>query len=404
MSSGDVPDRVPEPSSVPPQIRIERGSLSSPDPWPHDSDYVVEQLARYLDELEQETFDAVMQSLSQITASRQRTECDNAFAPLWVGVIYPYGIHGMGHRAAWFSRSRLIPAIMSLESERSIEFHKGALFYNTAIVHLWISDHDRFEYFLAMADEEDYLTHGVEGKAQVRGTHNLKQGELSQQTITSSVRFACDLLNGTFSRTIVNYQFVFGSAITEERFDNWRRTLDGLHHAEWFRLLLDAELFMGRGMPSYYPVLDNPYILLRLVKVLGHAAQWCESCLTVFQRALPAGTISRPTLSWKLQDDPNFALLVAAAGGGPQFAGNNPHGPAVDTELNALLTAIESQATETEKIWRLLRVFYIVRNSTAHQIDASLAFHTNRDYLVKLIQAVVLAYFAIEKLKNGTAP
>lgn len=394
----------PEPSGVPPQIHVERGSLSSPDPGPHDSDYVVEQLAGHLDDLERETFEAVMQSLSQITVSRQRTESDDAFAPLWWGIIQPYARHGMGHRAALFARSHLIPAILSLETERSIEFHKGGLFYNTAIVHLWISDHDRFEYFLAMADEEDYRTHGVEGKALERGTQILKQGELSQQTIASSVRFACDLLNGTFSRTTLTYQFVFGTAITAERFDTWRRTLDGLHHAEWFRILLDAELFMGRGMPSYCPVLDNPYVLLRLVKVLGHAAQWCESRLTQFQSTLPTGTINGKSLSPKLKDDPQFAALVTTAGGREQFAGNNPQGSGVDSELNALLTAIGSQTTETEKVWRLLRVFYIVRNSTAHQIEESLAFHSNRDYLVGLIQAVLLAYFAIEKLKNGTAP
>jgi hypothetical protein len=76
---------------------------------------------------------------------------------------------------------------------------------------------------------------------------------------------------------------------------------------------------------------------------------------------------------------------------------------AVDIALYDLLNKIESQAQETEMLWRLLRILYIVRNATAHRIDGSLAFHANRDYLVKLIQAVMLAYFAIEKLENGTA-
>jgi hypothetical protein len=401
MSSTEFPGDGPSPSYVPPKNHIERGSLSPPDPGPRNSDYVFRQLAGYLDELEQKTVEAVKQALSQITAIRHRDECDAAFAPLWWDVIQPYASHGMGHRAALFARSHLIPAILSFEAEHSIEFHKGGLFYNTAIVHLAISDHDRFEYFLAMADEEDYRTHGVEGKPRTRGTHNLKMGELSQQTIASGVRFGCDLLNGTFSHTVVTYQFVFQSAITEERFDNWRRTLDGLHHAEWFRILLDAEMFLGRGMPQYFPVLDNPYVLLRLVKVLGHAAQWCESRLTKFQNTLSAGTIKGKSLSPKLKDDPQFVALVTAAGGRDQFPGKNPQGSAVDIELKTLLTVIESQTTETEKLWRLLRVFYIVRNSTAHQIDPSLAFHTDRDYLVRLIQAVMLAYFAIEKLKNS---
>ena len=386
-----------------PTIYIEKGSMGS-ETGINTSNHVTEQVAGYLKDVEQEAYESIMDSLTKITASRQRAACDEAFAPLFSWIIKPYTKHGLGHRAAQFARSQLIPDVLSLESEKSIEYHKGGLFYNTAISHLWISDHDRFEYFLAMADEEDYRTHGIEGKPRQRGTHNLKQGELSEQTIKSSVRFGCDLLNGTFSKSAVTYQFLFGSAITQERFDQWRRNLDGLHHAEFFRFLLDAELFLGRGMPSYCAVLDNPYVLLRLVKVLSHAAQWCESRLTDFQRLLPPGTISGLSLSKKLQDDPMFATLVSAAGDKHLFAGSCPNGTAVDTELTSLLTDIETQTTDTEKEWRLLRSFYIIRNSTAHQIEESLSFHVNRDYLVKLIQAVLLANFAIEKLNKGSAP
>ena len=39
---------------------------------------------------------------------------------------------------------------------------------------------DRFEYFLAMVDEEEFLTHGVEGKPQERGDTNLRTTRAQQ--------------------------------------------------------------------------------------------------------------------------------------------------------------------------------------------------------------------------------
>lgn len=192
--------------------------------------------------------------------------------------------------------------------------------------------------------------------------------------------------------------------MTEARFDAWRRSLDDLHHAELFRFLYEAELFLGRGMPSYCAVLDNPYVMLRLVKSLAHAAQWTESILTLLQKSLAAGTIKGLSLSPKLKCDPDFAQLVTAAGGSEQFAGNNPHGPAVEAELKQLLGDVAIQTTDDEREWRLLRVFYIVRNSTAHQIEDSLSFHHDRPFLLQLLQAVFIAYFVIEKRKKGAAP
>jgi hypothetical protein len=403
MSSAEDSGDVPAPSGVPSQVDTERSGVRPGNPGSLDLGESVQHFARELTIREDQTLNTIMQLLSGITQNRQRNECDSAFLPLWSSVIQPYAEVGLGHRAALFARCKLVPTVLSSETECSIKFHKGGLFYNTAIAHLFIDDHDRFEYFLAMADDEDCRTSIVEGKAHDRGAHSLKQGELSHQTIQSSLQFGCKLLNEKVNQSPLNYEFVFGSPITVERYDIWRSKLDGLHHAEWFRILRDAELFRGDGMPVYPQVRDNPYVLLRLVKVLGHAAQWCESRLTQLQSTLRSGTISGNSLSPKLKNDPVFSALVTAAGGKDHFPGKNLHGAAVDKELNALLTAIYSQQTENEKMWRLLRVLYIVRNSTAHQIDGSLAFHANRDYLVKLIQAVMLAYFAIERLKNGTA-
>jgi hypothetical protein len=384
------------------RVHIERGS-AGPEPGPHAADEVVDQCANYLADLEQETLTAILESLTHITQSRQRTESDSAFSH-FTTILFPYAREGLASRAAFFARSHLVPQVLSVEAARSIEFHKGALFYNAALAHLLIGDEARFEYFLAMADEEDFRTHGVEGKTRQRGTTNLKQGELSQQTITASIRFGTDLLNGVFSSSPATYHFVLGRSMTEDRFDNWRRNLDGLHHAELFRFLNEAELFLGRGMPSYCAVLDNPYVMLRLVKSLAHAGQWIESRLTFHQQGLATGKITGNTLSKKLQDDPSFRSLVAAAGGNSQFAGNNPHGAAVDAELRTLLTGIASQTTDDEKDWRILRLFYIVRNSTAHEIVETLSFHADRAFLTELLQVVFIACFVIEKRKLGAAP
>jgi hypothetical protein len=49
-------------------------------------------------------------------------------------------------------------------------------------------------------------------------------------------------------------------------------------------------------------------------------------------------------------------------------------------------------------------IFYIIRNSTAHQIDEALAFYTDRKLLLELLQVVLLSYFVIENRKTGRLP
>ena len=323
--------------------------------------------------LEDEVLRLTVFKLKETTTSRQRTECDTAFGYFTQCILFPYATQALASRAAIFSRCVLIPKVLEIEASRSIEFHKGALFYDTALAHLAVSDEARFEYFLAMADEEDFKTHAVEAKPRQRGTHNLRQGPLSEQTIQASVRFATDLLNGVLSSNTASFSFIFGSPVTDARVDQWRRNLDGLHHAELFRLLYEAELFYGQGMPEYCAVKDHPYIMLRLVKTLAHAGQWVESRLTALQKSLPAGTIGGSTLSPKLSDDPAFGPLVHAAGSKQNFSGNCPKTKtAVDAELLQLLVDLQIQTAVDQRDWRTLRIFYIIRNCTAHQIDESL--------------------------------
>ena len=382
------------------RVEIERGSASRPDPDPADTDFIIEQCGEWFDTIEEEVVDYTLNSLKNISDNRNRTLCDKAFGYFTHCLLFPYAERGLVSRAAEFATMTLIPKVLQLESQHTVDFHKGALFYDTSLAYLAIGDEARFEYFLAMASEEDYETHAVENKPRQRGMHSLKRGELSRETIEANVQFATDLLNGVFSTSTVIYAFVFGGAITTQRFDHWRQTLDPLHHAELFRFLYESEVFLGRGMPNYKAVLDNPYVMLRLVKSLAHAAQWIESRLSLCQDSLPAGTISRPTLSFKLQDDPDLAPLVTAAGSGQQFSGSNPRTATdVATQLRTLLADIPSQATDEEKEWRILRIFYIVRNATAHEIEEALAFHSDRALLTELLQVVFIGCFVIEKRK-----
>ena len=385
------------------QVEIQRSSASQPDPDANDLGSVIDQCAGEFTSIEKEVLDYTLESLKKIKDKRNRTPCDKAFGYFTHCLLIPYSKQGLSSRAAQFASSTLIPEVLALEGEEGIEFHKGALFYDTALAYLDIGDEARFEYYLAMASEEDYETHGVEGKTRQRGMHSLKTGELSKQTIEDAVQFAVDVLNGSHSTSSVTYDFALGHTVTTAQFDACRKILDPFHHAELFRLLYEARIFLGGGMPAYEAVKDNPYVMLRLVKSLAHLGQWCESKLTAIQRA--AGTVTGKTLSKKLTDDSSFSALVTAAGNQANFAGNNPNGAAAtDAELKSLIADAAAATSDDGKHWRVLRVFYLVRNSTAHQIDDALSFHTDLAYLKQLLQVVFVGYFVTEKDTTGRAP
>jgi hypothetical protein len=362
-------------------------------------------LGDYLSSHEDAILKTIIKELSSVGTERDRGRCDSAFGHYTHQLLYPYAGVGLVTRAAAFARDRLIPDVLNFEATHPVNFHKGALFYDTALAHLVSGDEQRFEYFLAMVDEEEYRTHGVEGKPQKRGETNLRTSQLSKVTIEHRVRFASSLLNGGEVGYPANYEFLFGRAMNASQFDNWRQTLPALDHFELFRLLHDAEIFCGVSMPGYKPVRDNPYIMLRLVKALSQLAQWVESRLTVFQRALPAGTIKKPTLSRKLGDDLALSALVSAAGNVDRFAGTCPKTTSdTDAEIRQLLNDLQVQSDQDQKDWRVLRLLYIIRNCTAHQIDEALAFYTDRKLLLELLQVVFLSCFVIEKRKTGTIP
>ena len=255
--------------------------------------------------------------MSSIGSERDRTLCDHAFGHYTHGILYPYNEIGLAARAAAFARDTLIPEVLKLETTHPVKFHKGALFYDTGLAHLVTGDESRFEYFLAMVDEEEFLTHGVEGKPQQRGDTNMRLGDLSKVTVESRIRFACDLLNGNVASHAAGYTNVFGQSISCDQLERWRRSLRPLHHFELFRSLLDAQVFAGSWMPSYPVVGSNPYIMLRLAKALAHICQWVESYLTLLQ----SGSVTGDSLSKKLKNDPHFSSLALAAGGKEQFAG-----------------------------------------------------------------------------------
>ena len=70
-------------------------------------------------------------------------------------------------------------------------------------------------------------------------------------------------------------------------------------------------------------------------------------------------------------------------------------------ELRLLLRDLQTQPSDDQCDWRILRLLYVVRNCTAHQIDEKLAFYTDRGLLMELIQVIFLSYFVIGMRKTG---
>jgi hypothetical protein len=76
----------------------------------------------------------------------------------------------------------------------------------------------------------------------------------------------------------------------------------------------------------------------------------------------------------------------------------------VDAELRKLLADLALAPAGVERQWRLLRILYIVRNSTAHTIEPALAMYTDRALLLNLLQVVFLSVFTISQLKARPMP
>jgi hypothetical protein len=312
---------------------------------------------------------------------------------------------GCASRAAWFGRERLIPAVLATEKQVSTKFHKGALFYDTGLAQLLAGNEDGFEYLLAMVDEEEFRKTGGTHK---RGTSNLKSGQLEAQTIAARVQFACDLLNGKIAGHPANLAFMTGMGhFTASLFNSWRGTLHPLHQFELLRIIHDVEVFLGVGYSDYPAVADNPFVMLRLAKALSHLSQWIESCLTHWQggkvtKMRKGRVLTVNTLGDKLKYDSDFVKLGSNADGGCEnFPGACPEGArAINIELRKLLTDLAGLPAGTQRHWRLLRILYIVRNSTAHTIEEGLDVYNDRCLLLNLLQVVFVSVLVIRQLKK----
>jgi hypothetical protein len=355
---------------------------------------------------EKEMFKAIGDALAKENPGRDRAKCDAIF-----GTYYSHGFlrhcarHGLESRAAIIG-TQLSHAVLGLEKKLKTEFHKGALFHDTALAHFISGNEDQYEYMLAMADEEDFKTCVAANQHHQRGTLNLRANALTGQTLQDRLAVACDVLNGITSGHPSNYMFATGAAapVSPTQLDAWRQTLDPLHQFEFLRFVHDIYVFLGIEHPGYEAVKDNPFVMLRLAKALSHLSQWVESCLTDWQ-----GRAIHGTLSDKLRGDPHFGnSLSTEAGSVAAFAGNNPanHGgaAAVDVALQQLLGDIVAAPVGPQRYWRTLRILYIVRNSTAHTIEPNLAMYNNRAFLLNLTQVVFLSLFVICKLKGLKMP
>lgn len=347
--------------------------------------------------VERQVLAEILTALRTTKPMRQRVACDTIFARFSQQYTQLCVAYGFASRAASFSTVHLIPKVLKLEQQLATEFHKGALFYTAALAHLLAGNEDGFERFLAMADEEDYRTSSGVHK---RGTSNLRDIYVQEQTITKRMGLACDLLNGKIARNAADFSFITGMApVIADRFNSWRKRLDPLHQFELLRIIHDIEILTGVGYPNYPAVDDNPFVMLRLAKALSHLAQWVESCVTHWQGG------GGETLSKKLKNDPDFgATLCKCAGSEDKFAGRSPKGSAVDVQLRQLLSDSAGASAGAERQWRVLRVLYIVRNCTAHTIVPNLAVYQNRAFPLNLLQVVFLSVFVICQLKAKPMP
>lgn len=352
-----------------------------------------------LETLEKQVSETVIRELKNQNPGRNREACDKILGDYYGRAYLIPGIrNGLASRVAYYGSSALVPVILELEQKMGTQFHKGALFYNTAIAYLLSGNEDGCEYFLAMTDEEEVKTAPANHK---RGTMNLRSGELVGQTIVNRMEFACKILDGTIIGSPLTYSLLTGrGAVSGAQLDAWRQNYDALHQFELLRVIHDIQSFL-EYYSDYQPVIDNPFVMLRMGKALAHLAQWVESCLTNWQgSAGPGGA-----LGGKLKSDPDFgATLSTAAGNTEKFAGFSPHGAAVDTELQQLMSQIAAAPVGPEQQWRLLRILYIVRNSTAHTIEPNLKIYIDRKFVLELMQAVFVSVFVICQLKGKQLP
>ena len=349
--------------------------------------------------LEKDLHLAIGEALANEKPGRDPGKCDKIFGIYTDAFLRPCVRNNLTSRAAVFGTA-LVRAVLGLEQKFATEFHKGALFHDAGIAHFLCGNVDEYEYLLAMADEENLKTAGGKGD---RGLMNLQKDALTAQTITERMQCACDLLNGTTTGHVANFNFITGlPPITPDQLDKWRQQLHPLEQFEFLRIIHEVYQFFGLAYPEYESVKDNPFVMLRLAKSLSHLAQWIENMLTRFQKDQGFAV---KTLAPKLQGDPNFGARLVAAAGGNNFPGPNPQtAAAVNAELQTLLTALAAAHVQSERHWRTLRMMYIVRNSTAHTIEPALAMYSNRVFVVNLIQVVFLSAFVICQLKRKPMP
>lgn len=348
---------------------------------------------------ERELYRSIGSELAASNPGRDAGKCDRIFGQHYTyRLLKPCNEIGLSSRAA-LAGDALIKSVIAQEKKLGAEIHKGALFHDTGAAHFLCGNVDKYEYLLAMAAEEDAKSSGGS-----RTNLNLQQSPMTGQTITERMQCACDLLNGVIAGHGAHYTFLTGlPPIHAGQLDAWRQQLHPLEQFEFLRIIHDIHQFLGIDYAEYEPVKDNPFVMLRLAKALSHLAQWAESCLTACQLPPISGTLSK-----KLMTDSDFNTVKSTAPTPDDFAGNDPYkrgGTAlVNGELDSLLRDLAVATSAQEGQWRALRIFYIVRNATAHSIDSSLWLYTDRAFLLKLIQVVFVSVFAVCQLKGKPMP
>ncbi len=91
------------------------------------------QIAGELNNIEGHVFHAIETALNGGVQPRERSTCDKIFGMFTHQILLPYAENALTHRAGDFSRQALIPLVLNVEANLKIQFHKGALFYDTAL-------------------------------------------------------------------------------------------------------------------------------------------------------------------------------------------------------------------------------------------------------------------------------
>jgi len=115
---------------------------------------LLDDIGKRLSDIENELYATIGGELAKNNPGRDPGKCNVIFGHFTRDFLMPCNAHGLLSRAA-LAGDGIIEWVIAIEKEMGNQFHKGALFHDTAIAHFLCGNVDKYEYLLAMAAEED---------------------------------------------------------------------------------------------------------------------------------------------------------------------------------------------------------------------------------------------------------